>query len=323
MTAFLASVFVFLAIITGALGFLRTTRRGTPADQRLRQLATPFAAEEDPTGSATLRRSRSSIPFLRHALAASDWAQKTEDDLRQASISLRVGEYLILRVGFAAVLFVGTLFISRMHPAGIVIALVLGPAGYLLPSVFVKMARRRRIEKIEQQLVELAPMLASALRSGFALQQGMELASRQLEAPIAEELGQLINDVNLGATMESALLDMGRRCGSPDLDMLITAILIQRTSGGKLSEVLEQTAETLRERERIRGDVKTFTAQQRLTGLILSVYPAAIGLLLLALMPSMWSLMFTEPVGQTMLGIALGLQAIGFVAIRRVMDIQI
>src|SRR3990172_8632361 len=148
-------------------------------------------------------------------------------------------------------------------------------------------------------------MRASSLRSGFALQQGMELAAHQLEPPIADELMQLTVDLNLGATLEAAMLDFGRRIGSPDFDMLVTAILIQRTSGGNLSEVLDQTAETLRERERIRGEIKTLTASQRLAGMILSVYPVAVGLLLLAIMPSVWSLMFTEHLGQVFLAVAM------------------
>ena len=179
------------------------------------------------------------------------------------------------------------------------------------------------VAKIEKQLVEFASMLASSLRSGFAFQQGVDLAARQLEPPLADELTTLINDANLGATMEAALLDMGRRAGSTDLDMMITAILVQRTSGGNLSEVLDQAGETLRERERIRGDIQTLTAQQRLTGTILSLYPIAVGFVLLALLPSMWSLMFTEMWGQVFLGIALGLQALGFFAMRRLVNIDI
>jgi tight adherence protein B len=105
--------------------------------------------------------------------------------------------------------------------------------------------------------------------------------------------------------------------------MLITAILVQRTTGGNLSEVLDKTAQTMTERERIRGDILTLTASQRLTGLILSVYPAAIGLLFLAIMPHEWSKLFTEAVGQILLGIAVGLQLIGFIVIRRTLNVEI
>jgi tight adherence protein B len=100
-------------------------------------------------------------------------------------------------------------------------------------------------------------------------------------------------------------------------------MLVQRTTGGSLAEVLEQAAETLRERERIQGEVRTFTAQQRLTGLILSVYPIAVGLLLLAIMPATWSKLFTEPAGQVQLAVALGLQVIGFLWIKRALRVVV
>ena len=123
--------------------------------------------------------------------------------------------------------------------------------------------------------------------------------------------------------MEEALLKMGERVESTDLDMMITAVLVQRDSGGNLSEILETAAKTLRERERIRGDIKTLTASARLTGLILSSYPVGIGLLMLVIMPSLGSVMFTETLGRVLLGVALGLQFIGFLVMQRVMKVEI
>jgi tight adherence protein B len=244
-------------------------------------------------------------------------------ELQQASIQLRVGEYMLGRVLLAVFLFLAAVLFARFHPIGLVAGLAVGVAGYALPAVYVKFSRSRRIAKIEKQLIELLPMLASSLRAGFAFQQGVELASQQLGPPLADELALLLNDVNLGATMDEALQDLGRRVGSTDLDMVITAIMVQRTTGGNLSEILDQAAETLRERDRIRGDLQTLTAQQRLTGTILSAYPIAIGLFLLAIMPAVWSTLFTETLGRVLLGTALSLQLVGFFAMRRVMNIEI
>ena len=322
MLPLFASLLLFLSICGAAYTLLARRGGSKPSDSRLRALrASPGPAS--PEASATLRRSHTSIPGLRGLLNNSDWAGETQLRLRQANIHLRVGEYLILRVGLAAVLFGAAVLISRFNIVGFILGIALAVVGYALPGIFVSIARQRRIDTMERQLTELAPMLASSLRSGFALQQGLELAAHQLEPPIADELTQLTTDLNLGATLDAAMLDFGRRIGSPDFDMLITAILIQRTSGGNLSEVLDRTAETLRERERIRGEIKTLTASQRLTGTILSVYPAALGLLLLAIMPSMWGLMFTENLGRALVGVALGLQVIGFFAMRRLMNVPI
>ena len=206
---------------------------------------------------------------------------------------------------------------------GVVLGVLAGVVAFMLPASYIRMMRRRRVARIEKQLIELSPMLASSLRSGFALQQGLELAQQQLGPPLADELNLLLQDINLGASMEGALQDFGQRIGSTDLDMLITAILVQRATGGNLSEIFDQTAETLREREQIRGELNTLTAQQRLTGWVLSIYPTGIGLVLLALVPSIWSKLFTETAGLVLLGIAVGLQLLGVFFMRRLMDIKI
>ena len=151
----------------------------------------------------------------------------------------------------------------------------------------------------------------------------METSLQQVGPPLNEELAAALRDITLGASTALALRDLGRRVGSVDLDMVVTAILVQRTTGGNLPEILDRTAETLRDRERVRGDVRTFTAQQRLTGLILSTYPVVVGLALLALMPSIWSKLLTEPAGQVQLAVALGLQVIGFFGIRRALRIDV
>lgn len=325
MLALAASLFVFLAIVAGAVALFSSTRtRRTKVDQRIRELrAKPDGERERPSAVPTLRRPHSSIPLLGRALTGSAWADAVVLELQQANVQLRVGEYVLARALTGAVALLLIALVFRFHPLGLALGVGAAAIGYMVPAVYISMLRRRRIDAIERQLIELAPMLASGLRAGFGLQQAMELAARQLEPPIADELNLLINDVNLGATMEAALQDLGRRAGCPDLDMLTTAIIVQRSSGGNLAEILDQTSETLRERERIRGELRTLTAQQRLTGAILSVYPAAIGLLLLAVMPSVWSVLFTRAIGQIFLGIALGLQVLGFFAMRRVMNIQI
>ena len=325
MLPFAASVFLFFAIATGAIALFWPGQMGrSKSDQRIRGLrAAPNAEGGEEAMLPSLRRSRSAIPTLGRLLRDSPWADSVALQLQQANVQLRVGEYLLVRVFLGVLLFFVVVFIARFHPVGIVLGLVGAVAGYAMPPLYLKFLRRRRVSKIEKQLVEFAPMLASSLRSGFAIQQGMELAGRQMAPPLADELALVLNDMNLGASMEAALLDLGKRVGSPDLDMLITAILVQRTSGGNLAEILDQAGETLRERERIRGDLNTLTAQQRLTGFILSIYPVAIGLLLLAIMPSLWSQLFTDNDGRVFLGIALGLQVIGFLAMRRVMNIEV
>lgn len=325
MMSLAASVFLFLALVTGSIVLFAPARFGRRAsEERIRALRATGgndAAEGAPT--PFLKRPYSSIPTLGSFLSGSARADSVALDLLQANVQLRVGEYLLARVLLAMVVPLIIVFFSHFHPVGLVVGVAAGGMAYVLPGLCLQLLRRRRLVRIERQLVEFLPMLASSLRAGFAFQQGIELAVQQLGPPLADELALLLNDVNLGATMQAALQDLGRRVGSTDLDLLITAVLIQRTTGGNLSEILDQAGETLRERERIRGDIQTLTAQQRLTGAVLSVYPVAIGLLLLALVPSVWSLLFTETLGRVFLGSAVALQLLGVFAMRRVMNIDI
>ena len=317
---FAAGLFVFLAIAAAAYALLAPARVMQP-DARIRSLGTP-ATPGPHEARALLRRRRSVLPGVRGLLNDSSWARSTAADLQQAGLQFRVIEYVLLRIVLAFCAFAVVVALAQ-NAIGIVIGLVLAVVVHLVPSFYLKSARQRRVARIEKQLVELLPSLASSLRSGFAFEQGIEAASQQLGPPLADELALLLNDVRLGANMQDALQALGTRVGSADLDIALTAVLVQRTTGGNLAEVLDQAAETLRERERIRGDVETFTAQQRLTGTILAVYPIVIGLILLAIMPSIWSKLFTEPVGQVQLAIAFALQVLGFVAIRRSLRVDV
>lgn len=324
MLAAIASLFVFLALAAGAVRLFALAPSGRRAfDQRVRALRPGGGDPGRRAAPPSLKPARSSIPTLQSLLDGSRWATRTAVELRQANVQLRVGEYLLARLLAALLFLVLPVLLLRGHPAGLAVAPVAGAAGYLLPQLYVKAARTRRRANVDRQLSELLPALASSLRSGFGLQQGIEVAIEEVGSPLAEELALLVNDVNLGATMEDALHQLGQRVDSTDLDMVITAILVQRSTGGNLAEILDKAAETLWERERIQGDVLTFTAQQRLTGLILSIYPAGLGLLLLAIMPAFWSKLFTEPVGQVLLAVALGLQLLGFFAIRKALRVDV
>ncbi len=323
MLAFATSAFMFLAIAAGAVAVFGPRQFGlSRSEDRIRGLGPRQPEASGSSAGPMFKRTHSSIPTLGKLLNDSAWAESTARSLQQANVHLRVGEYLLVRFLLGTFAFVIIALFARFHPLGVLLGIFGAIGVYMLGPFYLRFLRSRRLAKIENQLVEFLPMLASSLRSGFAFQQGVELAAQQLGSPLADELTLMLNDANLGATMEDALLQMGDRVGSTNLDMMITAVLVQRGTGGNLSEILERAAETLRERERVRADLQSLTASQRLTGLILSVYPAGIGLVLLLIMPSLWSVMFTETLGQVFLGVALGLQGLGFLVMQRVMRID-
>lgn len=320
MVTILATASVFLALVFAAAAALGWRGAGGAAEKRIRALRPPPAEEGEAVFAQ--RKQRSSIPKLSRWLSTNAWAEGQARKLQLANLQIRVGEYLLLRLLIGVVFAAVPLLVAGPGTAGLLIALVGAPAGYVAPALYVGWLTKRRHDLIERQLADLVPALASSARAGFAFQQALEVAASQIGPPMSEELAMLLNDVNLGATAQSALLDLGRRVGSTDLDMIITAILVQRTTGGNLADVLEQVGRTIGERETVRRQVMTFTAQQRLTGTILSVYPMAVGLILLAIMPAMWSQLFTEPIGRMMLGAALTLQVLGFFFMRRALRVE-
>ena len=319
-----AALFVFLTLAMGGLLLLAPSRAsGESSDDRLRSLnATSQEAESSPR-LLERRPLRSSMPALRKLLGATGWGEKAAKDLLQANVKLRVGEYFLLRVLAAVTMAAVPLVLFQSHAAGLIVAGVGGVAGFKAPAMYIGFVRSRRLTRIEAQLVEFLPALGSSLRAGFGFAPAVEAAALQVNAPLRDELATLLSDLSLGADSATALQNMGERVGSADLDVVITAIQVQQTTGGNLPEILDAAAAALRDRERIRGEVKTFTAQQRMTGLVLSVYPVLVGLLLLAIMPSVWSKLFTEPAGQMMLAIAVLLQVVGFLAIQRALRIEV
>ena len=321
MIALLAAVFVLLALCCVILGlYALSSSRG--ADARLRALQAP----QTPAGSDTrslLRRAPSAIPALRRLLSTSTWAERAALDLDRAHVNLRVGEYLMLRFFVAILLFALPLFIAGGEIAGILIGIPLALVGYMLPALYVTLRRRRRLRAIDRQLVEGLTHVANAIRAGFAMLQAFDAASQRLPPPLSEEFGRLVADVRLGASLEDALASMGNRIGSYDLDLVITAILIQRSTGGNLSEILDNVSETIRDRDRIRGEIRTLTAAQRFAGSVLSVWPVFLALVFFLLNPDLMSNLWTETAGIVLLIIAGTLQVLGFLTIRRITNIEI
>lgn len=323
MIATLAALFVLLTVVCAALGFSAPLLASGAADSRVRRLSGRYSQTVAVKGASASFRRTAAIRPLNQLLDRTSWAAATTQQLQRAGLQLRPGEYLLGRLAMALLALVVPLALIGPGAVTLVIAACVAVGAFVLPALFVRAAAQRRLARIDTQLVEYLPAIASSLRAGFALQHSIEAAAQQLGPPLSDELIAFQNDVNLGANVEGALEEMAARVGSTDLEMIVTAMLVQRTTGGSLADVLEQAAETLRERERIRGDVMTFTAQQRFTGLILSIYPIVIGLLLFVIMPATWSKMFIEPVGQVQLAAALGLQVLGFFWIRRALRVQV
>lgn len=292
-----------------------------PSDARLYRLSTSREAAVASDGTI-LRRAPSSIPAIGNLLSTKGFSERWSRDLERANLTLRPVEYLLMRALLAGVTFLIVMLIFR-NPLGLVVGCLVGAVAFMLPALWVQMRIKRRVHGVEDQLVETLTLMASSQRAGFAFAQAVELAAQRMGAPISIEMNRLLLDLNLGASTEDALQAMNERVGSEDLDLVVTAILIHRQTGGNLAEILDNVTETMRDRERIKGEIKTLTASQRLSGFILCAWPLLLAVLFTLINPSMMSLMWTTSVGIIMLIIWGILNVLGIFTMRRILAIDI
>jgi tight adherence protein B len=203
------------------------------------------------------------------------------------------------------------------------ISVFLGVIGYMLPSFWLSNKRNGRKSRIEAQLVDMLGLVSNSLKSGYGLMQSFEFASKQMNPPLSLELRRMLREANLGMSAEDALNAMGERIDSKDLDMVLTAINIQRAVGGNLSEILDKVAFTMRERERIRGEIATLTSQQKMTGIVIGGLPVFMFAIFMVLNPGYMSLLFTEMAGRAILVTAISLEVLGYLVIKKIMAIEI
>ena len=268
------------------------------------------------------KRSYSGLPILSAFVGQFRGSEQAALHLEQAGVPLRVGEYYIIRyVAALALALVPWVFSQGIF--AIILSIFTAVLGYMLPSWWVGSKKGARQKKMNAQLVEMLGMIANSLKSGYGLMQSFEFAGNQLDVPIATELKRMVRDANLGMSGEDALDAMGDRIGSPDLEMVLTAINIQRSVGGNLAEILENVAFTMRERERIRGEIATLTSQQRMTGIIIGGLPIGMGALFMLINPDYMGLLFTTTAGRFMLLAAIALEFLGAMSMKKLLAIEV
>lgn len=196
-------------------------------------------------------------------------------------------------------------------------------AGILMGLALLGLRIRRRRKKFTNQLGDMLTMVANALRAGFSFMQAFELISREMDAPMGREVQLVVNEVNLGNTLESALDNMQRRVASPDFELVVTAVLIQGQVGGDLASILDTISETIAERVRMRREVMTLTAQGRASALVVSCIPIGLAAAVSILNPNYLKPLIETELGRMFIVAAVILQLIGFIVIHRIVDIEI
>jgi tight adherence protein B len=276
-----------------------------------------FQVEDEERGKD--RRRQSAMDGLEKAVQQGGFAADLQLDLAQADLKLRVAEFMLLTILSVALCFL----LAHLLLGSPVFGLFFGVIGFFLPRAYVKLRKRRRLNQFNDQLGDTINLLANSLRSGFSIVQSMETVAQQLSPPISAEFHRVVQEIGLGLHYEQALNNMLRRVPSEDLDLLITAINIQGKVGGNLAEILDTIGLTIRERVRIKGEIRVLTAQQMISGYILTGLPVLLALVLYMINKEYIGLMFTDPCGWVMLGVAALMIGAGFLIIRRIVDIQV
>ena len=239
--------------------------------------------------------------------------------MQQAGIPLLGTEFLILIAISMAVAFVVSSFVARKLYVGLFAALGVAMAEW----VYVLIRIDRREAAFTNQLGDCLTMVANAMRAGFSFLQAMDLISKEMEPPISDEFKHVMRDINLGASVERALDDMDKRVNSPDFSLVVTAVLIQQQVGGDLAHILDTISETIQDRIRMRREVKTLTAQGRMSGWVLVALPVITGFLISATSPGYMEPLFNEKIGQIAIVIAIIMDIIGYIVIQRIVDIDV
>ena len=212
--------------------------------------------------------------LLNRRMAGSGYGDKIAKKLVQADVRLTPGEYVAARIAAATGgVLVGLLLALRMGVPSYLVAGVCAFVGYKIPAFVVGRKRKKRVAAFNGQLADSTMMLSSSLRAGYSLLQSMDLLSRDAPNPTSVEFRRIVQEVGVGLSLSEALANLHRRVPSNDLDLLITAVGIQQEVGGNLSQILEQIAETIRERVRIKGEVKVLTSQGKYSGYIITALP--------------------------------------------------
>jgi len=241
-----------------------------------------------------------------------------EGKLEQADLALRPAEALFFYL--VAIVVLGAVGGAL---GGLMLGLIALGAAVLLPPAILNFMAGQRLRKFNSQLPDMLQLLASSLRAGFSFLQGVEAVAREVGDPMGSELRRVIVEAQLGRPVEEALEDCAQRMGSPDFDWAVMAVGIQREVGGNLAELLQTVSTTMVERERLRRDVKSLTAEGRVSAIVLAIMPPALGLVFYVTNPAYISVLFNQTVGQVFLGLAIVSMMVGFFWMKKVIEIKV
>ncbi len=242
-----------------------------------------------------------------------------QDYLEQADIQISPSLY----AGICAGCFGGGVFLAVVSPLPVLLAPVVGVSLVAVPIGWLMMKRKKRLAKFGRQIPEALELLGRSLRAGHSLNAGFGLVGQEMEAPLAVEFARCFEEQKFGIPLDEAIEEMARRVPNMDLRFFATAVILQRQTGGDLSEILDKIGYLVRERLQILGQIQALTGEGRMSGAVLLALPPVLFLVMLKLNYDYVMMLFTDPAGRYMLGGALVTQLIGALVIKKIITIKV
>lgn len=312
------ALLIFLAVSVFFVGLDRALNQPSVIDSRLDRYATRAGVAADIVAAEF--ESKGVAGRLNRMIASPTASKQLEINLARADLRLRTSEYILLNIGTTLGGFLAGLLPSR---GNLLIALGGAIVGFYLPRFYVRHLQNRRLQAFNNQLGDTLLLLSNSLRSGYSLLQSMETVSKELPPPISTEFDRVTREIGLGLTTEEALAHLLERIDSDDLDLMITAINIQHEVGGNLAEILDTISHTIRERVRIKGQIRSLTAMQRMSGSVVAILPVVLGMLIFLINPGYMSTIFANVCGIMMIIIGAVMIVAGYIAIRKITNIEV
>ena len=315
------AVFVVVAVAAFALFSVfdqRSAQARLIKDRLANERKAPERAPEDEL--ALLRDEQlSEIPALDALLRRSSRIADMQKMLAQAGVDMRAGNFL----GFSALAGIAATVMAYVFSKRIEVAWFALLVGFVLPYAYVSIRRNKRFEKFEELFPEAIDTLARAVRAGHAFTTALEMITNEVAEPIAGEFRQLYEEQKFGMPVRDALMNLTDRVPLVDVKFFVTAVMLQRETGGNLAEILDNLSYVIRERFKIQRQVRVYTAQGRLTMALLMGMPPIIVVVMLLLNPAFIHPLFADPIGHTLLVAGIALQTVGYFVIRKIIRIQV
>jgi tight adherence protein B len=312
-------VFAVLTLVLVAAGAGASEK----AKQTLAALQSALAVDQSRAGDpmVDIRKSEllSAIPWINRWLLKLEIAPRLRRLLYQANVKSTAGGLLLISIAC----FVFPCYLLYLRTGAFLFATAIGALAGTVPLLYVLHRRKKRFDKFEQELPEALDLMVSALRAGHSLVAALGLVAHECTDPVGGEFRICFDEQNYGLELRTALTNLAVRVPLQDLKIVVTGILIQKESGGNLAEVLDKAAYVIRERYRLKRQVRVHTAQGRLTGWILSILPLVLGIGLYLINPDTMSLLWKREIGIKLLYAAVGMTITGALIIRKIVNMDV